>query len=162
MASEVHCCHVDKRTAARCEHAVQARLITGALTFYYKHLPQPLFLPFSCHCPSPCLPAFFLHLLFCQTLCLPLYISICLPAAIISFLYMSACFSLQGYRRFVYPPVLFSPCCPYESIFLSCKWFYLNTIYFLMCWFKGQFIVAVCPPTAPYPNYRLPHMKGIN
>lgn len=70
MASEVHWYRVDKRSAARCEHAVQARLITGALTFYHKYLLQSLSPPFSCHRLSLCLPAFSLHLLPCQTICL--------------------------------------------------------------------------------------------
>lgn len=138
VASEVHCYRVDKHASACCEHAVQARLITGALTFYYKHLPQPLFLPFSCHCPSLCLPAFFHHLLFCQTLCLPFYISICLPSAIISSLYLSACVFSQ-----VCPPDnTVSPYCLYESSLLSCLWFYANAyICFLICWlFPLQFL----------------------
>lgn len=66
VASEVHWYRVDKRSDARCEHAVRANLITGALTFYYTYLPQSLSPPFSCHCPSLCLPAFSLHLLLCR------------------------------------------------------------------------------------------------
>lgn len=63
VASEVHWYRVDKRSAARCEHAVQAHLITGALTFYYKYLPPSPSPPFSCPCLSLCL-----HLLLCQTI----------------------------------------------------------------------------------------------
>lgn len=82
VASEVHWYRVDKRWAARCEHAVQAHLIRGALTFYYKYLPQSLSPPFSCRCPSLCLPASFLHLLLCQTTSLMVCLSICLPGAV--------------------------------------------------------------------------------
>ena len=68
VASEVHWYRVDKRSAARCEHAVQAHLITGALTFYYKYLPPSSSPPFSCPCLSLCL-----HLLLCHTIRLLLF-----------------------------------------------------------------------------------------
>lgn len=101
-ASEVHWYRVDKRSPAHCEHAVQARLITGALTFYYKYLPQPLSPPFSCRCLSLCLPAFFLHLFLCQTL-----------LSSVSHLHLSSC-CVHQLSSLVCLPVYLSP---YQSFY---------------------------------------------
>lgn len=94
VASEVHRHRVDKRSPARCEHAVQARLITGALTFYYKYLPQPLCLRlFHVTACLSAVPAFFppsallsdplslslrYHLSFCCYRQLSLVVCLCL------------------------------------------------------------------------------------
>ena len=111
VASEVHWYRVDKRSAARCEHAVQAHLITGALTFYYKYLPPSSSPPFSCPCLSLCL-----HLLLCHTIRLLLFafpfVFFLLSSAVLMCLLVLIC--LLDSHATLFPPLSLS-----ESYFLS-------------------------------------------
>lgn len=141
VAGEVHCYRVDKRSTAGCDHAVEAHLIRGALTFYYKYLPQSLSPPFLCHCLSLHRPAFFLHLLCSQALSILAFPFLLLLSAV-----LTACFGLL------------SCVCPTQRLFpiLTRCVFCLFCSNYPQLWNKGRVGTFHCNPVD---HHLLPHHR---